>query len=185
MRGSLCTAADLGRRDPLGPQEGALRVVRGRGAGAPPARCAQRSGVAPQITARDLGVRLVVPLGYGLGRYGSVPVTFRLVDPEAKKGDAAITGGYDLRVIRMQDRLAARTAGTETVWQRVQDPGSPATLTMVPGKYYVYAERMRRGKLARGVEIKFQVWEKAIEISVPVPERDLGRYGSGGAEKPQ
>jgi hypothetical protein len=56
---------------------------------------------------------------------------------------------------------------------------------MVPGKYYVYAERTAGGKLTRGREIKFHVWEKALRVAVPIPHPDMQRFGSGGTEKPQ
>lgn len=159
--------------DPEGPVEGETFVVRdapGRAAGG--ARSVAR-------------VRLVVPLGYGLGKYGSIPVTFRLTHPKTKRPIGAGPDGYDLRFIRMNDRLAARTRGVDPEWVRVEKPGSPVTMTMVPGKYYVYAERRDGERLARGLEIKFHVWGRAGAVSVPIPEADMSRYGSGGTEKPQ
>jgi len=171
--------------DPLGPQAGEDFVVRGGGTPERPSRCAARAPAAPTAASPDLGMRLVVPLGYGLGKYGSVAVTFRLTDAQAEPGAARPDADYDLRIIRMNDRLAARTDGREADWARLEQPGSPVTLRMVPGKYYVYAEANRAGTIVRGREIKFHVWERAIDVPVPIPERDLKRYGSGGAEKPQ
>ena len=173
--------------DPLGPRapEGSGYVVRGGGTRARPARCAQRAGLAGTSRAPDLGFRLVVPVGYGLGAYGSVAVTFRLTDPMGGAGEAAPDAAYDLRIVKMNDRLSARMAGTELEWQRVERPSLPVTLRMVPGKYYVYAEAHRKGALVRGREIKFHAWGQAVDVPVPIPERDLRRYGSGSGEKPQ
>ncbi len=160
--------------DPMGPTEGETFVVRGARGG--------RAARAPSETAL---VRPVIPVGYGLGKYGSVPVTFQLVDPKTKKNVRDRLGAFDLRFIRMNDRLAARTRGTDPAWDLVVRPGSPVTLTMVPGKYYVYAERNENGKLRRGLEIKFHVWERPTQVPVPLPETDTKRYGSGATEKPQ
>jgi len=172
-------------QDPIGPGQGSSYVVRGGGRPAHPARSAARAEVAAEAQAPDLGFRLLVPVGYGLGRYGSVQVTFRLEDRRAGPGDVAPTGGYDLRLIRMNDRLTARTARVDAVWARVPAPPSPVTLSMVPGKYYIYSEAVHGGALDRGREIKFQVWDHPIEVPVPIPEKDMRRYGSGGHEKPQ
>jgi len=161
--------------DPHGPRDGTTHVVRDG---------AKREALPPETRASDLGFRLVSPLGYGLGRYGTTAVTFRLVD-ELTPGPAPIRGGYDLRVISMNDRLQARALGIEAEWTLVPDPASPVTLTMVPGAYYVYAERARDGQLLRGKEMKFYVGAVAVERTVPIPERDQKRYGSGGREKPQ
>jgi len=161
--------------DPMGPIEGERFVVRGAGDG-------ERTSRAPEDQAL---VRLVIPLGYGLGHYGAIPVTFQFVHPKTKQKIDIQPGNYDLRFIRMNDRLAARTRGVDPDWDLVVRPGSPVTLTMVPGKYYVYAERNENGQLRRGIEIKFHVWQRASEVAVPLPEADTGRYGSGAAEKPQ
>jgi sulfatase modifying factor 1 len=173
--------------DPLGPHEpeGSGHVVRGGGSSATPARSAKRGQAAADTRAADLGFRLVVPVGYGLGAYGSVAVTFRLTDEEGPPGGALPDAHYDLRVIKMNDRLSARMAGVETPWRRIPHPTMPITLRMVPGKYYVYAEASRGGSLARGREIKFHAWGRRVDVPVPVPERDLSRYGSGADEKPQ
>ena len=173
--------------DPLGPRapEGDGYVIRGGGTPAQPARSAQRSHAPADTTAADLGFRLVVPVGYGLGRYGSVHVTFQLTDPKAGGRPSPPDPTYDLRIIKMNDRLSARMAGTETDWKLVKAPTLPLAMSMVPGKYYVYAETRRNGVLVRGREIKFHVWGQTVDVPVPVPERDLGRYGSGGHEKPQ
>jgi len=172
-------------QDPIGPNEGKDFVVRGGGSAAAPARSAFRAAVAGSERAVDLGLRLLVPIGYGLGKYGSIDVTFRLEDRMAAAGAAAPSGGYDLRIIRMNDRLTARTALVDAVWARVVAPPSPVTLTMVPGKYYVYTEARRGEDMVRGLEIKFQVWDRPVEVPVPIPEKDMRRYGSGGQEKPQ
>lgn len=165
--------------DPTGPGEGDRFVVRDAGPGPAASRAARPADSSDQL------VRLVIPLGYGLGKYGSIPVTFQLTHPKTRSKISADPGDYDLRVIRMNDRLAARTQGTDPEWELVVKPGSPVTLTMVPGKYYVYAERNEDGRLSRGIEIKFHVWEEATEVAVPIPETDMKRYGSGGTEKPQ
>jgi hypothetical protein len=122
-------------------------------------------------------VRLAVPVGYGLGRRGSVPVTFALVDPAS---GARLSGAlpYDLRVIRMQDRLGARMRGVDTDWKRVERPGSPVALAMVPGKYYVYCETRTPEGTRRGIEIKFHVHDPGLVVDVPLPEEDRARYGS-------
>lgn len=159
--------------DPMGATEGDSYVVRDA-----PGRAAR------EPTFRE-HVRLVIPLGYGLGKYGSIPVTFQLTHPKTGQTIAAEPGHYDLRFIRMNDRLAARTQGVDPEWVRVPKPASPVKLTMVPGKYYVYAERTDGEQLRRGIEIKFHVWEKASTVAVPVPEADTKRYGSGATEKPQ
>jgi formylglycine-generating enzyme required for sulfatase activity len=173
--------------DPLGPRapDGTGQVVRGGGSVERPTRAAQRTHVAPDTRAEDLGFRLLAPVGYGLGRYGSVEVTFRLTDPLAGEGETPPETTYDLRIIKMNDRLSARMAGVETDWRLVKNPTLPVSLRMVPGKYYVYAETHRKGRLARGPEIKFHAWGKQVDVPVPIPERDAKRYGSGIDEKPQ
>ncbi len=162
--------------DPHGPNEGDTYVVRGPNG---------REGLPPETRAKDLGYRFVIHLGYGLGTYGATKVTFRLFDEKAPERNKELKGGYDLRVISMNDRLQARTLGVEAEWKLVSDPGSPVTLTMVPGAYYVYAERTRDGQVLRGKEMKFHVADKPVERPVPIPEKDQKRYGSGGREKPQ
>lgn len=175
--------------DPMGPQtgEGEERghVLRGGGSLSQPSRSARRGSSAAAGGVREVALRLVSPVGYGLRQGGSVSVTFGLTDPLTGEVLTHPDEQHDLRIIRMNDRLASRTAGTETIWARVVRPAFPLTLTMVPGKYYVYAETQRAGALARGREIKFHVWDHAVDVPVPAPERDLKRYGSGGAEKPQ
>ena len=166
--------------DPHGPDEGAERVVRGGGTPERPAAAWAREHAPPE--ASDVGVRLVVPLGLGLGAYGSVEVTFRFTDGD---GRTAADADCDLRIISMNERLAARTHGSDPVWQRVARPTSPWTTTMVPGAYYVYAERRRDGHLARGVEQKFYVEAAPVDRAVPLPETDLSRYGSGAATEPK
>lgn len=162
--------------DPHGPREGATYVVRdGK----------RRAGLEPEAQAADLGFRFVSPLGYGLGEYGATQVTFRLVDEFADRGAQALSGGYDLRVISMNDRLQARTLGVDAHWRRVRDPGSPVTLSMVPGAYYVYAERALAGQVLRGKEMKFYVADDPVERTVPIPEKNQERYGSGGREQPR
>lgn len=127
-------------------------------------------------------VRLVAPVGYGLGHYGSVQVTFRLVDDE---GNDAPNADYDLRVIAMNDRLAARVQNKDAVWVRIPKPKLPITLSMVPGSYYVYAEGTRDGKLVRGTEQKFHAQGATVDQIVPVPPKDVGRFGSGVQSEPK
>ena len=127
-------------------------------------------------------VRLVAPVGYGLGHYGSVQVTFRLVDDE---GNDAPNADYDLRVIAMNDRLAARVQNKDAVWVRIPKPELPITLSMVPGSYYVYAEGRRDGKLVRGTEQKFHAQGETVDQIVPVPPKDVGRFGSGVQSEPK
>ncbi len=171
--------------DPHGPVGESSFVVRGRHldkrADGEPLwdRSAARSSLAPDKLA---WVRLVAPVGYGLGAYGSGQVTFRLVDREQQD---APNKDYDLRVVSMNDRLAARNLQQDAEWKRVAKPALPTTLSMVPGAYYVYAEGRRDGRLVRGVERKFHVAAGASEVSVPVPDADLSRFGSGAEEGPK
>jgi len=162
--------------DPRGPATGETYVVR---------RGQAREAVPADVAPPDVGFRFVIPLGCGLGAYGATPVTFRLTDELGSEGGAPLRGGYDLRVISMNDRLRARTMNVDAVWQRVPDPGSPVTLTMVPGAYYVYAERAHGERVLRGKEMKFYVKREPVERLVPIPEKDQSRYGSGGREPPR
>ena len=168
------------RSDPMGPEKGNAVVLRG----GPDATATTRSsapvegyafGHRPQF-------RLVAPVGYGLGHYGSVQVTFHLVDEDGKD---APNDGYDLRIIAMNDRLAARVTGKDAVWVRVAKPTLPITLSMVPGSYYVYAEGHRDGELVRGLEQKFHAKGDALRQPVPVPPADLSRFGSGVHSEPK
>ncbi|MDA1194061.1 MAG: SUMF1/EgtB/PvdO family nonheme iron enzyme [Planctomycetota bacterium] len=171
--------------DPEGPPDGARFVLRGR----PPldgvpgrdrwARSAAREGVAPEASA---WVRLVAPVGYGLGRFGAGRVTFRLVDEDGAPGTDT---DLDLRIIAMNDRLAARVRGVDPHWARLKRPSMPFTLALVPGSYYVYAEAHRDGQLVRGKEQKFHLVAGEHEQVVPVPARDLARFGSGVHEDPK
>ncbi|MDF1699718.1 MAG: SUMF1/EgtB/PvdO family nonheme iron enzyme [Planctomycetota bacterium] len=171
--------------DPHGAERGETFVLKGshfsqRAPGQPRSeRSAARQEAGPDARA---WVRLVAPLGYGLGAYGSVQVTFQLVDAE---GQAAPNADYDLRVISMNDRLAARVSGADPVWARVRKPSLPVTLSMVPGSYYVYAEGRRDGRLVRGTEQKFHAQGATRTQPVPVPARDLSRFGSGAHEEPK
>ena len=165
--------------DPMGAESGEARVIKGRDAYTPLARCAERSPSGPESSAK---VRLVAPVGYGLGHYGSVQVTFRLVDEDGKD---APNQGYDLRIIAMNDRLAARVQNQDAVWVRVTKPELPITLSMVPVSYYVYAEGERDGKLVRGIEQKFHAKGDTRDQIVPVPPKDVGRFGSGVQAEPK
>lgn len=127
-------------------------------------------------------VRLVAPVGYGLGHYGSVQVTFRLVDEDGKD---APNQDYDLRIIAMNDRLAARVKNEDAVWVRITKPELPLTISMVPGSYYVYAEGKRDGSLVRGIEQKFHATPGTLEQPVPVPPADVSRFGSGVRSEPK
>ncbi len=162
--------------DPRGPPEGRAYVVR-HGIG--------REAVPAEGAPSDVGFRFVIPLGCGLGAYGATDVTFRLFDELRPQREATIRGGYDLRVISMNDRLRARTMNRDAHWQRVPDPGSPVTLKMVPGAYYVYAERVHGKQILRGKEMKFYVKGEPVERLVPIPEADPSRYGSGVREPPR
>lgn len=180
--------------DPAGPEHGTRRVLKGMRpqesweggslvqlATAAPllTRCAMRRPAGPRARA---AVRLVAPVGYGLGQYGSVQVTFTLVD---EHGQPAPNEGYDLRIIAMNDRLAARVQNRDAVWVRVTKPDLPVTLSMVPGSYYVYAEGERDGTLIRGIEQKFHAQGAALEQTVPVPPADASRFGSGVRSGPK
>jgi hypothetical protein len=69
--------------------------------------------------------------------------------------------------------------------ERVTQPAFPIALRMLPGAYYVYAEGRRDGQLVRAVERKFHVEAGASELTVPVPEAALSRFGSGADEGPK
>lgn len=166
--------------DPEGPEEGAERVVRGGGTTDQPAPASHRGHAAPE--APGIAARFVIPVRYGLGAYGSVSVTFRYIDAQGRPAEAA---DCDLRIISMNERLAARNHGLDPEWHKVEHPTMPWTTTMVPGAYYIFAERRHGGELARGVEQKFYVTDVPVDRPVPVPEADLTRYGSGAHSEPK
>jgi hypothetical protein len=159
---------------PTGPSEGDEFVLRG---GAGPARVAARRHLPGDARPTDAGLRVAAPVGYGLGRRGSCEVTFRLVDPVEGTPVPANDAPFHLRFIRMQDRLGARVVGKDPVWARVPRPGTPVTLRMVPGKYYVYCESVD-DEQRRGLEIKFHVHAAHLDVDVPLPDPDPRRFGT-------
>ncbi len=130
-------------------------------------------------------VRLVAPIGYGLGAYGSVAVRFRLVSDVGDGRTVAMPetlDDYRFRFVRMQERLAERSQGREPTWARRPFTGQKTTLTMVPGRYYVFAECGEGSSHVRGLEVKFTVRNEtsamqSMDVSVPLPASDMKRYG--------
>ena len=158
--------ANFGVADPRGPKSGQARVL--------------RTGLEDRRPARadePFGLRLVAPVGYGLGAYGRCRVRFIAGRPGELLAERGAPTRYAL--IRMEDRLAERDAGLIPRWAHLPVRGTSVETTLVPGRYYVLLESGTRGTpgYCRGDELKFTA-EDQLTLEVPLPKALAGGIGA-------
>jgi hypothetical protein len=154
-----------GVTNPEGADHGDDYVLRGG-----PLGTHGRRGLRRDASDTGVGFRLVRLVGYGEPDHGAYACTFVTIDPTGKDGPVEKTG-YHLRLIAVIDRLTSRQMGRPLRWEDL--PGdSPFPTRIVPGRYYVYAWRLKDGQEIRGEEHKFDALDGDLVCHVPVPYED-------------
>jgi hypothetical protein len=156
--------------DPVGPQQGTQRVVRGGHVHAPweQQACGARRGLDPSTRDPYVGFRLLIESGY----HGRVPLEITAVRKDREERIVAKVEGLQVEIISIPERLADRQAGIQEEWTPVE-ARTPATLQVRPGRYYA---RLIDGAGRRGLELKIDVAAPgpvAVNLVVPkVPGED-------------
>ena len=179
---SAVALADHPVADPRTLYSGGAIRVRGGREGDAAVTLGTRRRIEPGVRADDVGYRLIAPIGYGLGHYGAHAVTFRFRGaPDASM--AAAPEAVRLQVIRMENRLGERRLGRVPRWQALEPRAQPLTVSMVPGRYYVFSEEGERGAPGhrRSLEVKFNVAEDRV-VEVPWPIRDPKAEGGSAPQ---
>ncbi len=150
--------------DPVGPQSGTQRVLRGGRWSSPweQQECGARRGLEPNARDGGVGFRLLVESGY----HGRIPLEITAVrkDPEGRVAEQI--DGSAIEMISIRERLADRQAGIKAEWTLVE-ARAPTTLMVRQGRYYA---RLVDAAGRRGIELKIDVAAPGpVSVNLVVP----------------